>query len=130
MKFNKKKITDVAMNIGVRAVAAPAGAIAASALEKIAFIANLNPWIKGIGKIIIGAAIPEFHNKPNDKMSTGLAAFGAGFSAVGGLDIAKTVMPGLVSGVVSGTENVVNGLTVDTEYSTEKVGDKEVVGMN
>ena len=130
MKVNKAKLTDIAMNVGIRAVAAPAGAIAASALDKIAFVANLNPWLKGIGKIIIGAAIPEFHNKANDKGSIALATFGAAFSGVGGLDIAKQVMPALVSG--AGNPDIMSGITVDEDYehrAADKVSGKNgVVG--
>ena len=131
MKMDKKKITDALANIGIRAVSAPAGAILASVADKIAFIGNLNPYIKGGAKILLGAIIPEIHNKPNDKASVALAAFGAGFAAVGGLDIAKSALPAIVSGV--GSANILSGLVVDTDYKMsgqeeEKVGSSNIVG--
>jgi|GEM_PF-5482826 hypothetical protein len=121
--MDKKKIMDTLANVGIRAAGVSVGVIAGSAIDKIAFIGNLSPYIRGAGKIIIGAILPEIHNKPNDKASLGLASFGAGFTAAGALDIAKTALPAIVSGVVSG--DILSGLTVDTDYKV--AGDEEKV---
>lgn len=86
--MGKIKIQEIA----VKAVAVGAGAVVASMSDK--FTGNLNPKVRSIGKIMIGAILPAL--MPKSKI---LADASTGFIAVGAVDLMKTFQGGEVSGV-------------------------------
>ncbi|MGZ4040409.1 MAG: hypothetical protein ACXVNR_07595, partial [Bacteroidia bacterium] len=56
--------------------------------------ATVNPWFKAVGKLVVGAVIPEFAPK-NDFLS----ATGAGFIACGTEQVGSILMAPATSGV-------------------------------
>lgn len=122
MKFNKTKMLAIGGNILVRGGGAATGGVAGTLADKLPWFGGLRPLWRGLAKVVVGAAIPEFHNKPNDKLSLFLGSAGAGVAAIGGVDIVKDLAPA----VISGPADIMSGITVDKDYKVE--GTEEKVG--
>lgn len=82
----------------LKAGASAGGGIAAASLNKIDFVNKQKAVVRGLGKIIIGAFLPVFiKNKKHKELAEQAAA---GFSAVGGIELANGII------TKGGTENM------------------------
>lgn len=110
MKF---QIKDIAVKVG----GVSAGAIAAKFSNR--FLGTMNPKIRAVGKIIIGAVVPEF--MPKVKIA---GHIGTGFMAIGAAELFEEIVP---TAPVSGTEDIMSGalggpITIDEDYEdSEKI---------
>lgn len=103
--MGKIKIQEIA----VKAVAVGAGAVVASMSDK--FTGNLNPKVRSIGKIMIGAILPAL--MPKSKI---LADASTGFIAVGAVDLMKTFQGGAVSGSDDDFVSYVGAPLIDEDH--------------
>jgi hypothetical protein len=117
MKFNVKEIA-------IKTAGISAGAVAAKFADKL--VPNLNPKIKGIGKVVIGAALPAFMAK-----NKFVENVGAGFIAVGAVELAEAFLP-----AIAGTnENPMAGIygeaiRIDEDYEDHEDSVSGVSGPN
>jgi hypothetical protein len=113
-KLNVKNLASIAINRGGGSAAGGA----ASALSNKVIPASINPLLKGIGKIVIGAMIPEL--MPKNEM---VKFAGAGFAGHAAGELTDHLMaPKTVSGLgdetyttdadasLSGTDSPINGV--------------------
>lgn len=114
----KIKIKDIA----VRAGGVATGAIVATVANR--FLGALNPKIRAIGKIAIGAVIPEL--MPKQKI---VGHIGDGMMAIGAAELFTEFVPSAVSGVddiMSGS--VGDAMTIDEDFDNVSGMDDVVSG--
>jgi hypothetical protein len=119
-KLNMKRIQDALINRG--AAGAAGGAVAQFVGDKLP--ATVNPMVKNIGTILVGAIVPEL--SPKTKFLEGA---GAGMAGVGGANLLKSMM----SGTAAKSENVngledegwtpINGLPMDDDADMNGTGE-------
>ncbi len=114
-KFDFKKI-------GMRIGGVAAGAVGGELLNKIAFVGNLKPALRGGIKIIAGAVLPEF--MPKQVM---LGHIGDGLIAAGAIDTYN----GLTSPPVEGLEGIGDQFddkfVVDNDYDLSGIEDYDPI---
>jgi hypothetical protein len=82
--FNNMKKLNI-KGIGLKVAGTGAGAYAAVKLDKISFVANLSPMVRGLIKVAIGALLPSIAKQ---KPGSILEHVGTGMIAVGALQLA------------------------------------------
>lgn len=100
-KVNIKRMVASVTN---KALPAAVGGAASLAVNKI-IPASINPKIRGIGKILIGAVLPEI--APRTKM---LEPFGMGFAGQAGAELAADLIP-----AIAGPDEI-EGVGAQEEY--------------
>lgn len=111
-KFNLKKL-------GTKAIGVSVGAVGAKVLDKP--LQNLDPKLRGAGKIALGAVLPNFMK---GELSENI---GSGIIAVGALDLVGGFAPGLVSGVGETSEYIYDDSVSGYEDDSVLSGDDGAV---
>jgi len=124
-KINFQQITTRALGIGV-------GAVAGKALNRINFIGDQKPGIRGLIKIVVGAILPEVLGKGKNKSMIENA--GAGIIAIGAVEAVEQIAPDLVKGVddtVSDdvSDDIAEEISEDLETIKDDLSDDTSVGM-
>jgi hypothetical protein len=122
-KLNMKKIQDSLVNRGLAGAAG--GAVAQFVGDKLP--ASINPMVKNVGTVVLGAIIPEL--SPKTKFLEGA---GAGMAGVGGANLLKSMMSGAAAkSEVNGLEDEgwtetapIHGLPMDDDDDMNGIGDK------
>ena len=125
-KLNMKKIQDSLVNKGLAGAAG--GAVAQFVGDKLP--ASINPMLKNVGTIVVGAIVPEL--SPKTKFLEGA---GAGMAGVGGANLLKSMMgTASKSGEVNGLEDEgwtptapMNGLPMDDDDDMNGIGNEFTV---
>lgn len=83
--------------IGLTVAGSTIGIVGSAKVDSIPFVAKQNPLVKGLGKVVIGALLPNLmKSKPGDLVSNACVAM-AGY---GGAQIINNFMPGMgISGI-------------------------------
>ena len=98
MKHGKKKKFDFKV-VGTKVVGVAAGAEAGLVIDKITAGMNIDPALKGAGKIILGALVPEFIK------GEFMESMGSGLIATGVIDLNKKFVPSMITGVGQSNKN-------------------------
>jgi hypothetical protein len=115
-KLNVKSMTKA---LTQRGLGSAVGGAASMAVNKV-IPASINPKLRGIGKIVLGAILPEL--APKSKL---LDYAGAGFTGVAGAELAGELIPALKEGAVKGIGN--DSAYVIDEDSAQVSGDVDVI---
>lgn len=100
----KVNIKRMVASVTTKALPAAAGGAASLAMNKIV-PASVNPKVRGIGKILLGAVLPEI--SPRTKM---LEPFGMGFAGQAGAELATELIP-----AIAGPDEI-EGVGAQDEY--------------
>jgi len=126
-KFNIKKL-DI-KGIAVNTVGNFGGGYAAIKANKIQKIKDMQPWVRGLIKLSIGALLPPVLTPyVKDKtLQSGLEGFGAGMRTIGGLEIASKFDTSIPA--IEGGSDVMGNVMFDEEYTRSGVsGSDDVLG--
>lgn len=120
----KKQVRFNLKEIGATVLGTTVGAVSCEIVSS-KLLPNANPLLVGIGKIVIGALIPEI--SPRSKF---LGGVGAGFVAVGGAQVAKKLLPaGFIAGIGQADDDLIEDADQDEGFITDSDFDDEVQGL-